>query len=129
MKITRCKFRCVEAKNHGSAEEPSVEATLCVVTDGSDENREFFKYTPGGILRFYNLKRDVFVLNSEYYLDISEAPAPPVNEELVSGRIDTRPPGDPGAVSGRIDAQPPIAEAEDEGGVRRPCPEPELPPV
>lgn len=69
--LTRCKFRCIEAKNSGTSEEPIVEATLSVVGGDTPENKEFFKYTPGGVLRFYALRRDVFRLNAEYYADFS----------------------------------------------------------
>ncbi len=70
---TRCKFKCIEAKNQGTAEEPNVEVTLTVVGGDTPENKQFFKFTPGGILRFYSLKVDVFKLNQEYYLDFTEA--------------------------------------------------------
>lgn len=84
--ITRCKFKCIEAKNSGTAEEPNVEVSLSVVGGDTPENKEFFKYTPGGVLRFYSLRRDVFVLNREYYADFTEAERDEANDMLRSVR-------------------------------------------
>jgi len=47
-----------------------------VVYSGSEENKKFFQYTPGGQLSFYAVRPELdeqFVLGREYYIDIFEA--------------------------------------------------------
>ena len=76
MPETRCKFRCIEARNQPADDgTPNVEVTLTVVGGDTPENKKFFRYTPGGVLRFYSLRREVFELNKEYYVDFTEADA------------------------------------------------------
>lgn len=72
-KMVRCKFVCT-AKN----EEPdgSASITLNAVCDGSEENKTFFKYTPGGYLSFSTINPEAakqIEQDKEYYIDISPA--------------------------------------------------------
>jgi hypothetical protein len=76
MPLTRCKFKCIEARNIPESDgTPSIEVSLSVVGGDTPENKEFFRFTPGGVLRFYSLRRDVFKLNAEYYVDFTEVDA------------------------------------------------------
>lgn len=78
---TRCKFRCIEAKNVPDGKgEPCVEVTLTVVGGDTPENAAFFKYTPGGVIRFYSLRRDAFKINAEYYVDITSVEPDPASK-------------------------------------------------
>lgn len=65
----RAKFRCTKKDDQVIKFEP--------VTSGSKENESFFKYTPGGELRFDGLANPAaaaqFAEGKEYYLDITEA--------------------------------------------------------
>ena len=63
---TRCKFRCIQK------EENVVRFTP--VVSGSEENENFFKWTPGGELTLWTVNEEVlqqFNVDEEYYLDIS----------------------------------------------------------
>ena len=68
----RCKVVC-------SAKIPSDEGVYLKfypVYTGSDENKEFFKYTPGGVVNFNIVNQataDRFEVGKEYYVDFSEA--------------------------------------------------------
>lgn len=75
---THCKFTC-QSVNKRTSETPEFPYAYDVefhpVLDGSAENKEFFAWTPAGILRM-TLKVDLFVPGKDYYLDITEVPAP-----------------------------------------------------
>lgn len=50
--------------------------TLGAVTSGSEENKSFFKYTPGGQISLYTVNQeaaDQFVVGKEYYITFTEA--------------------------------------------------------
>jgi hypothetical protein len=50
--------------------------TFNAVTSGSEENKQFFKYTPGGIFQFYTINAEAaaqFEIGKEYYIDIFSA--------------------------------------------------------
>lgn len=69
---TRCKMRAnwVKAFDDGSKE-----ISMSPVVDNSEENKEFFKYTPGGRLDFYTVNPNVVIeQGKEYYVDISPVP-------------------------------------------------------
>jgi hypothetical protein len=90
--ITVCKFRCIEAKNTPTADgEPCVEVTMTVVGGDTPENKAFFRFTPGGTLRFYSLKRDVFDMNGEYLVyfvaanPVIASPAPQPDHGIDAG--------------------------------------------
>lgn len=68
--MVRAKFKCVEK----TEQVDSNSFKFNVVTEGSEENKEFFKWTPSGQLSLGCTNKAVdFVVGKEYYLDISEA--------------------------------------------------------
>lgn len=70
MPTTRCKFVCSEEiKRSGSKA-----FKFHPVINGSDENKDFYKYTPSGVLEFSCVNEKVqFEVGKSYYIDISEA--------------------------------------------------------
>lgn len=67
----RAKMKCdgVEKNEDGSGS-----VSLSPVTSGSDENDQFYKYTPGGSLKLSTINAAVieqFVAGNEYYIDIT----------------------------------------------------------
>lgn len=72
--MTRCKFTCVSKTVRGSGEHKSAEFEFTPVTNGSDEDKSFWKWTPSGSLRFACLNPAVnFEPDKTYYLEITEA--------------------------------------------------------
>lgn len=68
--MTRAKFVCRKFE----ANEETAEAILDPVVDGSKENEDFFKYTPGGEIRLSVVNPNVkFEEGKEYYVDFTEA--------------------------------------------------------
>ncbi len=68
---TRCKFTCHSVTDFGETQE--VKFTP-VVNDSCTENKEFWKWTPSGLLEFHTLNKSIkFFPGKEYYLDISLA--------------------------------------------------------
>lgn len=66
--MVRAKFKCVS--NEGN------NVRLDVVINGSKENEDFFKYTPGGqvnILVDNEAAREQFEVGKEYYVDFTAA--------------------------------------------------------
>ena len=75
-RIVRCKFRCdTITKQVGELQsgEMLYKAIFAIVTGGSKENEEFFKWTPSGQLQIGLYKEDIFQPGKEYYIDITEA--------------------------------------------------------
>ena len=77
----RAKMRCesLEISNNASGEPNGGTVRLTPVVSGSEENRQFFQYTPGGVLQFQTINKaafDQFKLGSEYYVDVTPAVAP-----------------------------------------------------
>jgi hypothetical protein len=75
-KTTRCKFTCTEVKKTtawGGEKGFLYTAVFTAVTDGSPENKSFFKYTPSGRLEVGTYTEDRFDVGKAYYLDITEA--------------------------------------------------------
>lgn len=69
---TRAKFVVQERKEL----KDGYQVTLTAVTNNSDENKEFFKYTPSGKLEMGLMSKDTadqFVPGKEFYLDFTEA--------------------------------------------------------
>lgn len=65
--MVRAKFVCVQ-------NDPNVGIILNVVNDGSEENKSFFKYTPGGqvVLHILNpAAAEQFEVGKEYYVDFT----------------------------------------------------------
>lgn len=75
MRTIRCKFRCISKKEMTQYNSPQnlYEFEFYAVTDGSEENKNFFKWTPNGSLKTGVVQQDAFVVGKEYYLDIIEA--------------------------------------------------------
>jgi hypothetical protein len=61
----------------GGAGRTLYEAEFNAVTDGSEENKKFFEWTPSGSLKIGVYREDIFQPGQDYYLDISEAKAVP----------------------------------------------------
>jgi len=77
----RCKFVCngVTKRVFREYQKPDsfvYEAEFSCVTDGSEENKQFFKWTPSGSLKVGVYTQDAFEPGKSYYIDISEVPAP-----------------------------------------------------
>lgn len=67
---TRAKFKCAHVADLGDGKEITLEA----VTDGSEENESFFKYTPSGQIKLAVVNPDVvFEEGKEYYVDFTPA--------------------------------------------------------
>jgi len=71
-RITRCKFVCTGVAVHGSVTSGfTYDYEFCAVTSGSEENKNFWKWTPSGKLTFgCTHAKDQFIPGEEYYLDI-----------------------------------------------------------
>ena len=68
----RCKMLCLEAAPFADG----YEIKLAAVADGSDENREFFKWTPNGTVTLSIVSEAAarpFVAGKSYYLDFIPA--------------------------------------------------------
>ena len=70
--MVRAKFRC-ETKTetvHGFKVE------LKPVISGSQENEDFYRYTPGGEITLYTINENAasqFIIGKEYYIDFTPA--------------------------------------------------------
>lgn len=73
MSKVKAKFKCQSIQEF----ESNKNVSLYPVMDGSEENKSFAKYTPGGGLTLNIDKEtpaaDFFTVGKEYYLDIYEA--------------------------------------------------------
>lgn len=70
----RAKFRCESVTINANGTKT---AKLFPVTSGSDENKEFYKWTPGGSIDLSTLNEaaaEQFVPGREFYVDFTEAP-------------------------------------------------------
>lgn len=68
----RCKVVCSMKQPY----EDGFYLSFYPVSSGSEENKQFFKYTPGGQITFNVLNLDVannFEVGKEYYVDFSIA--------------------------------------------------------
>ena len=82
--MVRAKFRVVKYEtqldSYGSKAELRT-IHLSAVTDGSPENKEFFKWTPSGRIEIGVLNEVAwkeFPLGREVYVDFTDATSPPV---------------------------------------------------
>ena len=72
--MIRCKFSVSKKTETATATGNEFKVELTVVTDGSEENQEFFKYTPNGKLSLGILEpeqADKLVVSEECYIDIT----------------------------------------------------------
>ena len=68
----RCKVYC----NYKQVSENDARLCFAPVYSGSEENKEFFKFTPGGEFSIYTVNLAVaekFEQGKEYYVDFSPA--------------------------------------------------------
>lgn len=74
MKSVIAKFECISVSDDSELEVKSV--ALWPVTDGSEENKSFSKYTPSGslnlVISYDTPACEFFKEGKEYYLDITE---------------------------------------------------------
>lgn len=74
MSKIRAKFECLNITDN--PEQKSKHVVFMAVTDGSEENESFSKYTPAGDLSlnvsYDTPASDFFKKGKEYYLDITE---------------------------------------------------------
>lgn len=73
---TRCKFTCRKVEKSVSWRDKTrflYTAVFEIVSDGSDENRQFFEATPSGELSIGTYMEDRFTPGTDYYIDIEEA--------------------------------------------------------
>jgi hypothetical protein len=71
--MTRCKFTCTEVKPYG---DQGSAVKMEPVYAGSEENKEFFSYTPSGHIELGIINPAAakqFEPGKEYYIDIQEA--------------------------------------------------------
>ena len=75
MTQVRAKFFCSKIDEHPTLEQKVV--NLYPVLSGSEENKSFAKYTPGGnvqlVISYETQAADFFTEGKEYFLDFSEA--------------------------------------------------------
>jgi hypothetical protein len=71
----RCKFQCcaVEKCKEYNSDRFLYTARFQAVTSGSEENKKFFAYTPGGQVTLPSYREDSFEPGKEYYFDITLA--------------------------------------------------------
>jgi hypothetical protein len=70
----RAKFTCT--RNEPTGTDNSAQLAFEPVYDGSEENREFFKWTPGGQIKLGVVNQAaaaMFVVGQEYYVDFTPA--------------------------------------------------------
>ena len=71
----RAKFYCAEVKRNDPPNDDTLKVVLRPVTSGSEENRTFFKYTPGGEITLQVVGTDTaaqFQVGHDYYVDFTE---------------------------------------------------------
>lgn len=67
--MVRCKFVCNFVDQHNKT------VYLSPVYTGSEENEQFFRYTPGGQIMFHALNPEAFAQfeqSKEYYIDFTK---------------------------------------------------------
>lgn len=70
--MTRCKFKCISKTISGDGENRSNRFEFTPVTDGTPEDKQFWKWTPSGRLEFSCLNPNVdFEIGKTYYLDLT----------------------------------------------------------
>jgi hypothetical protein len=73
----RCKFKCTERTerpknwNGGPDGEKVYDFKFSAVSEGSEENKKFWQYTPGGQISVTTVLLDAFKVGEEYYVDFS----------------------------------------------------------
>jgi hypothetical protein len=70
--MVRCKFKCTQKTETTGG----FQVTLEPVTCGSQENEQFFKWTPWGKMEFGTINEEAakqFEVGKEYFIDLSPA--------------------------------------------------------
>lgn len=70
--MVRCKFKCTQKTETTGG----FRVTLEPVTCGSQENEQFFKWTPWGKMEFGTINEEAakqFEVGKEYFIDLSPA--------------------------------------------------------
>lgn len=71
--MARCKFKC---KSKTEFDDGLANIHMEPVQEGSEENKQFFKYTPSGFFDLTSINPEVakeFQVGKEYYIDITQA--------------------------------------------------------
>jgi len=74
--MVRAKFRCTE-KSEPSSEGDVSNIQLAPIADGSQENIDFFKWTPSGVIQIGTINKAAaaqFEVGKDYYVDFTLAP-------------------------------------------------------
>ena len=74
---TRAKFSCVEIVQNEYPNASTYRIRLNPVYSGSEENRKFFSFTPGGEISLQVVGIDTasqFSVGHDYYVDFTKAP-------------------------------------------------------
>jgi hypothetical protein len=72
----RAKFVVYSKTETGSPTDPQVSIKLHPVCSGSEENKQFYKWTPGGCIDLSTVNKaasDALILGREYYIDFTPA--------------------------------------------------------
>ena len=72
MTTVRAKFNCISVTNT----KDGATVKLSPVINGSDENKEFYRYTPGGEISLSTINTHAakqFIPGSDYYVDFTPA--------------------------------------------------------
>lgn len=72
----RAKFRVQSITMNGSDEEPNFNVTLYPVTADTEENKRYWKWTPGGMIQLTTINEAAakeFTPGDEFYVDFSKA--------------------------------------------------------
>lgn len=76
--IARCKMRLESKITNESPNGSYISVQFKPVTNGSAENKEFWKYTPSGVLSYETINEGAaskLVVGKEYYVDVIPADA------------------------------------------------------
>jgi hypothetical protein len=77
--MVRCKFRVSSYETFLDRGEELRRIKLQVVVDGSDENKQFFRWTPSGTIEIGTLNHkawEQFPLGAEMYVDFTPVEVP-----------------------------------------------------
>ena len=79
MDQVRAKFFCHAVTKMVSSPGYVFSYEFSAVTDGSKENKSFWKWTPSGTIKLSSIRDDIFEVGKEYYIDFTLfVPPPPV---------------------------------------------------
>lgn len=69
----RIKVKCDEVVESGEGADKTYEVRMSAVTSGSQENKNFWKWTPSGSVVFSAVKKTDLKQGQEYYVDFTPA--------------------------------------------------------